>query len=171
MAYGIGHSRTHILQHRPGTRSQAPRQVVRLAEQLVKYNAMGLDQQLAALKGEFLRTAPSGRPALHEAEIEELRTRSGREACAWGPRSRFSAAQCERHARLPPRSAPGTPNRAGVLPTRLASVRNTQSLASEATPPQTNRPGPMSGSPELTAYPTRLKRAVASASTTWLPSA
>ncbi len=34
---------------------------------------MGLDQQLADFKAEFLRTAPAGRPALCEAKIEELR--------------------------------------------------------------------------------------------------
>ena len=34
---------------------------------------MGLDQQLADFKAEFLRTAPTGRPALYEAKIEELR--------------------------------------------------------------------------------------------------
>jgi peroxiredoxin len=34
---------------------------------------MGLDQQLAAFKAEFARTAPAGRPALYEAKIEELR--------------------------------------------------------------------------------------------------
>lgn len=34
---------------------------------------MGLDQQLADFKAEFLRTAPAGRPALYEAKIEELR--------------------------------------------------------------------------------------------------
>ena len=35
---------------------------------------MGLEQQLIALKAEFQRTAPAGRPALYEAKIEELRT-------------------------------------------------------------------------------------------------
>jgi len=43
---------------------------------------MGLDQQLADFKAEFLRTAPAGRPALYEAKIEEpsgrLRSRGGR---------------------------------------------------------------------------------------------
>ena len=34
---------------------------------------MGLDQQLADFKAEFLRTAPTGRAALYEAKIEELR--------------------------------------------------------------------------------------------------
>jgi hypothetical protein len=34
---------------------------------------MGLDQQLADFKAEFVRTAPAGRPALYEAKIEELR--------------------------------------------------------------------------------------------------
>jgi peroxiredoxin len=34
---------------------------------------MGLEQQLAAFKAEFARTAPAGRPALYEAKIEELR--------------------------------------------------------------------------------------------------
>ena len=34
---------------------------------------MGLQQQLAAFKAEFARTAPVGRPALYEAKIEELR--------------------------------------------------------------------------------------------------
>jgi hypothetical protein len=34
---------------------------------------MGLDQQLADFKAEFLRTAPAGRAALYEAKIEELR--------------------------------------------------------------------------------------------------
>ena len=34
---------------------------------------MGLDQQLAEFKAEFLRTAPAGRVALYEAKIEELR--------------------------------------------------------------------------------------------------
>ncbi len=35
---------------------------------------MGLDQQLADFRAEFARTAPSGRSALYEAKIEELRT-------------------------------------------------------------------------------------------------
>jgi peroxiredoxin len=34
---------------------------------------MGLEQQLAALKAEFARTAPAGRAALYAAKIEELR--------------------------------------------------------------------------------------------------
>jgi peroxiredoxin len=34
---------------------------------------MGLEQQLAAFKAEFARTAPAGRPALYEAKIGELR--------------------------------------------------------------------------------------------------
>jgi peroxiredoxin len=34
---------------------------------------MGLEQQLAAFKNEFARTAPAGRPALYAAKIEELR--------------------------------------------------------------------------------------------------
>lgn len=34
---------------------------------------MGLEQQLAAFKAEFARTAPAGRAALYEAKIEELR--------------------------------------------------------------------------------------------------
>lgn len=34
---------------------------------------MGLDQQLADFKAEFLRTAPAGRHALYEAKIEEVR--------------------------------------------------------------------------------------------------
>jgi peroxiredoxin len=34
---------------------------------------MGLEQQLAAFKAEFARTAPVGRPALYAAKIEELR--------------------------------------------------------------------------------------------------
>jgi hypothetical protein len=34
---------------------------------------MGLQQQLAAFKAEFARTAPAGRPALYEAKIDELR--------------------------------------------------------------------------------------------------
>ena len=34
---------------------------------------MGLEQQLTAFKAEFARTAPTGRAALYEAKIEELR--------------------------------------------------------------------------------------------------
>jgi peroxiredoxin len=34
---------------------------------------MSLEQELAAFKAEFLRTAPAGRAALYEAKIEELR--------------------------------------------------------------------------------------------------
>ena len=34
---------------------------------------MSLEQELAAFKAEFARTAPVGRPALYEAKIEELR--------------------------------------------------------------------------------------------------
>lgn len=34
---------------------------------------MGLEQQLAAFKAEFARTAPAGRVALYEAKIDELR--------------------------------------------------------------------------------------------------
>lgn len=34
---------------------------------------MRLEEQLAAFKAEFARTAPAGRPALYEAKIEELR--------------------------------------------------------------------------------------------------
>lgn len=41
---------------------------------------MGLEQQLAALKAEFARTAPAGRPALYEAKIEELRASFAMEA-------------------------------------------------------------------------------------------
>jgi peroxiredoxin len=40
---------------------------------------MGLEQQLAAFKAEFARTAPAGRPALYEAKIEELRASFVRE--------------------------------------------------------------------------------------------
>jgi peroxiredoxin len=43
---------------------------------------MGLDQQLAELKENFLRTAPAGRPALYEAKIEELRASFARDAAA-----------------------------------------------------------------------------------------
>jgi peroxiredoxin len=43
---------------------------------------MGLDQQLADFKAEFLRTAPAGRPALYEAKIEELRASFALEAAA-----------------------------------------------------------------------------------------
>lgn len=35
---------------------------------------MQLEQQLAQLRAEFARTAPTGRPALYEAKIEELRS-------------------------------------------------------------------------------------------------
>ena len=35
--------------------------------------AMGLEQQLAAFRAEFVRNAPAGRPELYEAKIEELR--------------------------------------------------------------------------------------------------
>ena len=41
---------------------------------------MGLDQQLADFKAEFLRTAPAGRAALYEAKIEELRASFALEA-------------------------------------------------------------------------------------------
>lgn len=41
---------------------------------------MGLEQQLAAFKAEFARTAPAGRPALYEAKIEELRASFALEA-------------------------------------------------------------------------------------------
>ena len=41
---------------------------------------MGLDQQLADFKAEFLRTAPSGRATLYEAKIEELRASFALEA-------------------------------------------------------------------------------------------
>ena len=34
---------------------------------------MRLEQELAAFKAEFARTAPTGRAALYEAKIEELR--------------------------------------------------------------------------------------------------
>lgn len=34
---------------------------------------MSLEQELAAFKAEFARTAPAGRPALYEAKIDELR--------------------------------------------------------------------------------------------------
>ena len=40
---------------------------------------MGLDEELAAFKAEFERTAPAGRPALYEAKIGELRTSFARE--------------------------------------------------------------------------------------------
>lgn len=40
---------------------------------------MGLEQQLAAFKAEFMRTAPPGRHALYEAKIEELRGQFARE--------------------------------------------------------------------------------------------
>jgi peroxiredoxin len=43
---------------------------------------MGLDQQLADFKAEFMRTAPSGRAALYEAKIEELRASFALEAAA-----------------------------------------------------------------------------------------
>ncbi|MBR0664684.1 AhpC/TSA family protein [Roseomonas hellenica] len=35
---------------------------------------MGLQEQLAAFRAEFARTAPAGRPALYDSKIEELRT-------------------------------------------------------------------------------------------------
>src|SRR5260370_6311163 len=35
--------------------------------------AMSLEQELAAFKADFARTAPAGRAALYEAKIEELR--------------------------------------------------------------------------------------------------
>jgi peroxiredoxin len=41
---------------------------------------MSLDQQLAAFRAEFARTAPAGRVALYEAKIEELRAGFAREA-------------------------------------------------------------------------------------------
>ncbi len=41
---------------------------------------MGLEQQLAAFKAEFARTAPAGRPALYEAKIAELRASFAMEA-------------------------------------------------------------------------------------------
>jgi peroxiredoxin len=41
---------------------------------------MGLEQQLAAFKAEFARTAPAGRVTLYEAKIEELRARFALEA-------------------------------------------------------------------------------------------
>ena len=41
---------------------------------------MGLDQQLADFKAEFLRTAPAGRATLYEAKIEELRASFALEA-------------------------------------------------------------------------------------------
>ncbi|MDE2517039.1 MAG: AhpC/TSA family protein [Rhodospirillales bacterium] len=41
---------------------------------------MELEQQLAAFKAEFARTAPSGRVALYEAKIEELRASFAMEA-------------------------------------------------------------------------------------------
>lgn len=40
---------------------------------------MGLQEQLDAFKLEFARTAPSGRPALYEAKIEELRSSFAKE--------------------------------------------------------------------------------------------
>jgi len=43
---------------------------------------MGLDQQLADFRAEFLRTAPAGRAALYEAKIEELRASFALEAAA-----------------------------------------------------------------------------------------
>jgi peroxiredoxin len=41
---------------------------------------MGLEQQLAAFKAEFARTAPAGRHALYEAKVEELRASFALEA-------------------------------------------------------------------------------------------
>ena len=41
---------------------------------------MELEQQLAAFRAEFARTAPAGRPALYEAKIEELRASFALEA-------------------------------------------------------------------------------------------
>jgi peroxiredoxin len=43
---------------------------------------MGLDQQLADYKAEFVRAAPAGRAALYEAKIEELRASFALEAAA-----------------------------------------------------------------------------------------
>ena len=43
---------------------------------------MGLGQQLANFKAEFVRTAPAGRAALYEAKIEELRASFALEAAA-----------------------------------------------------------------------------------------
>lgn len=40
---------------------------------------MGLDAELAAFKAEFERTAPTGRPALYDAKIEELRASFARD--------------------------------------------------------------------------------------------
>ena len=45
---------------------------------------MGLEQELNAFKAQFARTAPAGRPALYEANIEELRRSFAREK-AVGP--------------------------------------------------------------------------------------
>jgi hypothetical protein len=41
---------------------------------------MSLEQQLAAFRAEFTRTAPAGRVTLYEAKIEELRSTFAREA-------------------------------------------------------------------------------------------
>ena len=41
---------------------------------------MGLAQQRGEFQGQFLRTATAGRTALHEAEIEEVRTNFALEA-------------------------------------------------------------------------------------------
>jgi peroxiredoxin len=43
---------------------------------------MGLDQQLADFKAEFMRTAPTGRAALYEAKIKELRASFALDAAA-----------------------------------------------------------------------------------------
>jgi hypothetical protein len=43
---------------------------------------MGLDQQLADSKAEFLRTTPRGRVALSEAKLEELRASFALDAAA-----------------------------------------------------------------------------------------
>jgi len=43
---------------------------------------MGLAQQRGEFQGQFLRTATAGRTALHEAEIEEVRTNFALEAAA-----------------------------------------------------------------------------------------
>jgi peroxiredoxin len=56
--------------------------VARHVKQLEWYTVMGLDQELADFKAEFLRTAPAGRAALYEVKIEELRASFALESAA-----------------------------------------------------------------------------------------
>jgi hypothetical protein len=79
---------------------------------------MSLQDELDALRAEFVRSAPPGRAALYDAKVEELRRTFPIEKTLKTGRSRagFHAAKPLRPASLPRRTAPRRSGSGDVLP-------------------------------------------------------